>query len=737
MNSAIGRWFKAGALLFVTTLIVAACEGTAGLPGEPGAPGEPGGVPPQVTDQIGDLMLVAGASQTIDLSDHFLDPDAEAGDRLSFAAESSNAASVSATVANATLTVRATAVVGTATVTVTATDGDGLTNRAKFDVTVEAAPAENQRPVAVGTIPEVDVQVGASETVDVAAYFNDPDGDTLTYTATTAANENDATVSVTGSVVTIAGKVVGRALITVTASDPGNLSVDQTIEVDVAAAPSRGAAPQPLGSIMAVNLRAGEAGTPIDVSNYFHHPDGATMTYTASSSAATVATASIPTGTSMLTIIGQRPMAQATATVTVTASDPDGQTAKQPISVTVAADDTPAPVDPKTNLTVSKATDLDIDPYLSADQESTDYELHSDREGTFTVELKKGSTSIWTIKPVHRGTADAMIRHKTTGTVVTTIKVTVPNRMPVINTETPTPAPFPLTETTYGKVNLNGDAPGVKAYAVALGDLAGYFKDADANDKLTFTIDSEHDSVLVKMGGTCAATPCTVKVDVLEEIGPATFDLSVIAKDPEGATSPAKMFEVLVDDPRTQAYKVYQNSKGFRAITVGDRRDVKHDLTVQGYDSTPDAAGGEVTTLWFIDTFIAKLVMDAAGATTTTGLADTEADVIGTSTVATGATDLVLVDSAPAVLAIDAPVTQRLVVTSTGAVKASDLSKLTTANAMLKLEVVGSGSGMVKFDYYVWADLNTADNVVNGSPVLNPKWHMTSATLKVTVKKVT
>ena len=42
MNRAIGRWIKASALLFITVLVVAACEGAAGIKGEAGPQGAPG-----------------------------------------------------------------------------------------------------------------------------------------------------------------------------------------------------------------------------------------------------------------------------------------------------------------------------------------------------------------------------------------------------------------------------------------------------------------------------------------------------------------------------------------------------------------------------------------------------------------------------------------------------------------------------------------------------------------------
>ena len=42
MNSAIGRWLKAGALMFVAVLVIAGCEGAAGIPGPQGPAGEAG-----------------------------------------------------------------------------------------------------------------------------------------------------------------------------------------------------------------------------------------------------------------------------------------------------------------------------------------------------------------------------------------------------------------------------------------------------------------------------------------------------------------------------------------------------------------------------------------------------------------------------------------------------------------------------------------------------------------------
>ena len=77
----------------------------------------------------------------------------------------------------------------------------------------------------------------------------------------------------------------------------------------------------------------------MDVSGYFSDADMDTLTYTAAVMPAdgSIATADIPTGSSMLTITG---VAAGMATVTVTATDAAGAYAMQTIAVTVEAADT-------------------------------------------------------------------------------------------------------------------------------------------------------------------------------------------------------------------------------------------------------------------------------------------------------------------------------------------------------------------------------------------------------------
>ena len=88
--------------------------------------------------------------------------------------------------------------------------------------------------------------------------------------------------------------------------------------------------PRPTGSIPAQTLAVGGSAASVNVGRYFTDPDGDALTYTARSSRTGVVRASVSGGTVTLA-----PVAAGTATVTVTARDPDEASAMQSIAVTV------------------------------------------------------------------------------------------------------------------------------------------------------------------------------------------------------------------------------------------------------------------------------------------------------------------------------------------------------------------------------------------------------------------
>ena len=224
---------------------------------------------PTASGSIPALTVAVGGTATVNVAGYFTDPD---GDALTFTASSSSASTASVAVSGSVVTVTATAR-GVATVTVTATDSGGLSAQQSFEVTVP-----NQAPVATGTVPAQTVFVGDTAHVDMAAYFNDADGDALTYSAASS-NAAAVSVSMAGSVVSISAIAAGTATMTVTTTDPDGLSAQQSFEVTVpnqAPVVSR-------DSIESRTLGVGQTES-WSAPDLFRDPDGDSLTYAAGSS---------------------------------------------------------------------------------------------------------------------------------------------------------------------------------------------------------------------------------------------------------------------------------------------------------------------------------------------------------------------------------------------------------------------------------------------------------------------
>ena len=200
-----------------------------------------------------------------------------------------------------------------------------------------AAAQDSRAPEAVGSIPAQALPPGQSDSVDLSAYFTDPDGDALVY----AANISDpavAEVSVSGSVLTVTGKAPGTAVATVFASDPGGLSATQRTRITVER-PNR--PPEPVGTIPAQSLTPGQW-VSISVSSHFRDPEGGTLSFAGSTSNPAVASVAVSGDVVTITHVGL-----GTAIVSAIAHDPGGLSAQQRIAVTGVSDQaTPVPAQP-------------------------------------------------------------------------------------------------------------------------------------------------------------------------------------------------------------------------------------------------------------------------------------------------------------------------------------------------------------------------------------------------------
>ena len=305
----------------VLLLQFAAACGDGGSPTPTGPPAPPPNRAPTVSAAIPDQSVEAGAEVTVGVSGAFSDPD---GDALSYGATSDASDIATASVSGSDVTVTGVAP-GTATITVTATDPGSLSATRTFEVTVRSA---NRAPTVSAAIPDQSVEAGAEVTVDVSGAFSDPDGDALSYGATSDAPDV-AAARVSGSGVTVTGVAPGTATVTVTATDPGGLGATQRFEVTVVSA---NRAPTVSAAIPDQSVEVGAEVT-VDVSGAFSDPDGDALSYGAASDASDVATARV--SGSDVTVSGA---ARGTATVTVTAADPGGLSATQTFEVAVEAE---------------------------------------------------------------------------------------------------------------------------------------------------------------------------------------------------------------------------------------------------------------------------------------------------------------------------------------------------------------------------------------------------------------
>ncbi len=359
-----------------------------------------------------------------------------------------------------------------------------------------ACEVPNGAPQAKGTIPPLSVP-GRTGTVDVSAYFTDPDGDALSYAATSS-DPGVATVSVSGGTVTVAAVARGVTDVTVTATDPGGLSATQTFRATV---PNR--APVAGDPVPDVEVRAGDTAE-VDVSGHFTDPDGDALSYAAASSSPGVATVSVSGGT-----VAVAAVARGMTDVTVTATDPGGLSATQTFRATVP-NRAPVAGDPVPDVEVRAGDTAEVDVsghFTDPDGDALSYAAASSSPGVATVSVSGGTVAV---AAVARGMTDVTVTATDPGglSATQTFRATVPNRAPVAGD------PVPDVE--------------VRAGDTAEVDVSGHFTDPDG-DALSYAAASSSPGV-----ATVSVSGGTVAVAAVAR---GMTDVTVTATDPGGLSA--------------------------------------------------------------------------------------------------------------------------------------------------------------------------------------------------------
>ncbi|MDE0195547.1 MAG: hypothetical protein OXP08_08350, partial [bacterium] len=232
-------WRRAGGLVLVCALVCAALPASAVAEVSP----------PVASGVLSGVGVAVGATVSVDASVGF------SGSVDSYAARSSDEAVVSVVVSGSVVSLRGVAV-GDAHVTVQATNSAGSAWQ-RFAVRVEAVPAPTLREA----LGDWSLHVGAAESVALAAVFA---GTVVAYSAASS-DEGVASVSVSGSVMSVTGVGAGSAAVRYTATNAGG-SASSSLTVTVAADPP--AAPTVAGALAARTLEAGSAAA-VDVAAGF------------------------------------------------------------------------------------------------------------------------------------------------------------------------------------------------------------------------------------------------------------------------------------------------------------------------------------------------------------------------------------------------------------------------------------------------------------------------------------
>ncbi|MEM7217898.1 MAG: PilC/PilY family type IV pilus protein [Pseudomonadota bacterium] len=223
---------------------------------------------------------------------------------------------------------------GTATILVEASDPGGQT--ATSTLTVDVLPVNDPPDVVLPpstiTANEDDGFVGMG---NLSTVFSDLDGDVLTYSIQSIAPAGIVTATLFGSnlaVFTVANGF-GTAVVTLRATDPGGLFVEQTLTVDIAPINDQPTLDVPFGD---VTYNEDFSGAPsVDLDTYFSDIEDATLTYTVQANVpAGLVNATISGSTFELTSIAD---ANGTGSITVRATDSEGLFAEGTLGVEILA----------------------------------------------------------------------------------------------------------------------------------------------------------------------------------------------------------------------------------------------------------------------------------------------------------------------------------------------------------------------------------------------------------------
>ena len=545
--------------------------------------------PPTVANEIADRTLNVSATVTIQLEDAnnpvFTDPDDSS---LTYTASSGDTdkATVAYNSGAESITVTGVASSGTdtVTITVTASDGRGGSVSDEFTVTVTAQNPTNNDPTVANEIADRIVTIGAPVIIALEdtnnPVFTDPDGDALTYTAssgdtdkaTVTYDSGAESITVTG----VASSGTDTVTITVTADDGNGGSVSDEFAVTVNAPPTvaNEIADRTLNVSATVTIQLEDANNPV-----FTDPDDSSLTYTASSGDTDKATVVYNSGAESITVTGVASSGTDTVTITVTADDGNGGSVSDEFAVTVNAPPTVANEIADRTLNVSATVTIQLEDannpvFTDPDDSSLTYTASSGDTDKATVAYNSGAESITVTGVASSGTDTVTITVTASdgrgGSVSDEFAVTVTAQNPTNNDPTVANEIADRIVTIGAPVIIALEDANNPVFTDPDGDALTYSASSGDTDKATVTYDSGAESITVS--GVASS-------------GTDTVTITVTADDGNGG-SVSDEFAVTVNAPPTVANEIADRTLNVSATVTIQLEDANNPVFTDPDDSS-------------------------------------------------------------------------------------------------------------------------------------------------------
>lgn len=178
-------------------------------------------------------------------------------------------------------------------------------------------------PQVAGPIPPMTIYIGDNVAIDLSEHFTDPDGDALSYSASSS-DPATVAVSVAGSMLEMVPKAKGAVRVTVQAMDGNGTSPEITVSVTVG-----NRAPVVVDSTAVMDTYVTQT-VEFVIPDYLIDPDGDEVTYEARSSNDAVVIVSLDADTLEAVAAGR-----GEARITVTATDTEGLSTTMSIPATI------------------------------------------------------------------------------------------------------------------------------------------------------------------------------------------------------------------------------------------------------------------------------------------------------------------------------------------------------------------------------------------------------------------